>query len=53
MIAKNRDQGDGQAEYKLMMKGAPEKLILICSKILTKNGVVELSQQEGNAFQVN
>ena len=52
MIIKNKDFKDGNAEYKLLMKGASEILILKCSTILTKSGAIPLNTEEKNAFQV-
>ena len=52
MIIKNKDLKDGNAEYKLLMKGASEILIEKCSTILTKGGEIPLNTEEKNAFQV-
>ena len=52
MIIKNKDNGDGTSEYKLLMKGASEILIQKCSKILSSNGVIDLEKDEKAAFQV-
>ena len=52
MIIKNKDFKDGNAEYKLLMKGASEILIQKCSTILTKGGEIPLNTEEKNAFQV-
>uniref|UniRef100_A0A914CEV4 Cation-transporting P-type ATPase N-terminal domain-containing protein n=1 Tax=Acrobeloides nanus TaxID=290746 RepID=A0A914CEV4_9BILA len=51
MIAKITDLNDGQAEFKVMMKGAPEALIDRCSQMLTSNGEIDLTKIEMDKFQ--
>uniref|UniRef100_A0A914C717 Cation-transporting P-type ATPase N-terminal domain-containing protein n=1 Tax=Acrobeloides nanus TaxID=290746 RepID=A0A914C717_9BILA len=51
MITKIVDLNNGQAEFKLMMKGAPEALIDKCTQMLTSKGEIDLTTIEMEKFQ--
>ncbi|KAE9546495.1 hypothetical protein FO519_010293, partial [Halicephalobus sp. NKZ332] len=51
MIAKTKSLGNGQAEYKLLIKGASEILVKKCSQIATKTGSIDLDEDAMNKFQ--
>lgn len=51
MIAREQSLGGGQAQYKLMIKGASEILVRHCSQILTKQGPVDFDEEANDKFQ--
>uniref|UniRef100_A0A914UYP3 Cation-transporting P-type ATPase N-terminal domain-containing protein n=1 Tax=Plectus sambesii TaxID=2011161 RepID=A0A914UYP3_9BILA len=53
LIARRTDKfaKDGMATFTLMMKGAPEKLIDLCTTIASESGEVELTEDEKMDFQ--
>ncbi|KAI1723202.1 e1-E2 ATPase domain-containing protein [Ditylenchus destructor] len=51
VIAKMHEIGNGQHQYLLIMKGAPEILIQKCSTILTTDEETELTENKKNEFQ--
>lgn len=53
IIAKMHEIGNGQYQYLLIMKGAPEILIQKCSTILTTDEETELTENKRNEFQVS
>lgn len=53
MILKTSELDNGESEFMVMMKGAPEALISRCSFILTPEGEVPLEVKESNRFHVS
>ena len=51
MIAKLQTLQDGQAEYKLFIKGAPEILIEKCNQIATKKEIINLDESIISRFR--
>ena len=51
MIAKIRATDGGQAEYKLLIKGASEILIEHCKEILTRKGPIPFDKTANDRFQ--
>uniref|UniRef100_A0A914QXB3 Cation-transporting P-type ATPase C-terminal domain-containing protein n=1 Tax=Panagrolaimus davidi TaxID=227884 RepID=A0A914QXB3_9BILA len=51
MIAKEKSLEDGQARYKLMIKGASEILVQHASQILTPNGPIDFDSEANEKFQ--
>lgn len=54
VIARRTDKPtkDGFATFTLMMKGAPEKLIDLCTSLASEHGEVDLTENEKLDFQV-
>lgn len=52
MIARSKDNGDGQATYKLLIKGASDILVKMCSTIMTVNGNEDFSGENMERFEV-
>uniref|UniRef100_A0AC34F342 Cation-transporting P-type ATPase N-terminal domain-containing protein n=1 Tax=Panagrolaimus sp. ES5 TaxID=591445 RepID=A0AC34F342_9BILA len=51
MIALEENLEDGQAQYKLMIKGASEILVRHCTQILTKDGPIDFDDAANERFQ--
>ncbi|KAE9547551.1 hypothetical protein FO519_009236 [Halicephalobus sp. NKZ332] len=51
MIAKTKSLGGGQAEYKLLIKGASEILVKKCSRIVTRTGHIDFDEDVMARFQ--
>ncbi|KAH7704171.1 P-type ATPase [Aphelenchoides avenae] len=51
VITKLRNVGDGNATYKLFIKGAADVLIEKCSSVVTENGIEELNKQNMEHFE--
>jgi sodium/potassium-transporting ATPase subunit alpha len=51
MIAKEKALENGEAQYKLLIKGASEILVEHCKEILTKNGKIPFDSKAKDKFQ--